>query len=66
MKDTVEARAVKIAAKVMQAAGLCRYESATSCRRIYTDEVTCDKCIRSWLLSKSRKELKDEEKEATT
>ena len=27
MKDTVDSRAVKIAAKVMQAAGLCRYES---------------------------------------
>lgn len=27
MKDTVDSRAVKIAAKVMQAAGLCRYDS---------------------------------------
>ena len=26
MKDTVEGRAVKIAAKIMQAAGLCRYD----------------------------------------
>lgn len=64
MKDTVEARAVKIAAKVMQAAGLCRYEPVTSCRRIYVDETICDKCIRPWLLSKARRELKNEEREA--
>lgn len=62
MKDTEEGRALKIAAKVMQAAGLCRYESATQCKRIYTDESTCDKCIRSWLLAKAKKELKKEEK----
>ena len=30
-KETVEARAVKIAARVMQAAGLCRYDSV--CRK---------------------------------
>ena len=57
-KETVEARAVKIAAKVMQAAGLCRYESAMKCRRLYVDETTCDKCIRAWLISKARNELK--------
>lgn len=57
MKDTIEKRAVKIAAKIMQAAGLCRYESAAKCRRIYTDEKTCDKCIEAWLLSKARKEI---------
>lgn len=27
MKDTVDSRAVKIAAKIMQADGLCRYDS---------------------------------------
>lgn len=61
MKDTVDGRAVKIAAKVMQAAGLCRYESVTSCRHIYVDERTCEKCIRSWLISKSKSELRKEE-----
>lgn len=50
MNETVEARAVKIAAKIMQAAGLCRYDSVSKCRRVYVDESTCDKCIRSWLL----------------
>lgn len=58
MKETTEARAVKIAAKIMQAAGLCRYDSATKCRRVYVDESTCDKCIAAWLLAKARKELK--------
>lgn len=61
MKDTVDSRAVKIAAKIMQAAGLCRYESAASCRRVYVDERTCEKCIRSWLISKAKKELRKEE-----
>jgi|BioPla2DNA2_1021312.scaffolds.fasta_scaffold100604_2 hypothetical protein len=59
-KDTPEARAVKIAAKIMQAAGLCRYESPTQCRRLYVDEKTCDKCIETWLLTKAKKELKKE------
>lgn len=59
-KETVEARVVKIAAKVMQAAGLCRYDSPAKCRRVYVDEKTCDKCIREWLLSKARKELENE------
>lgn len=57
MKDTVEGRAVKIAAKIMQAAGLCRYDDVAKCHRIYVDEKTCDECIRRWLLSKARKEL---------
>ena len=62
MKDTVEARAVKIAAKVMQAAGLCRYDSPTKCR-LFTDPKTCDACIRRWLLNKAKKELEREEAE---
>lgn len=60
MKETVENRAVTIAAKVMQAAGLCRYETPEQCHRVHVDETTCDKCIKAWLLSKARKELKKE------
>lgn len=60
MKDTVEGRAVKIAAKIMQAAGLCRYDDVTKCRRIYVDEKTCDECMKRWLLTKARKELEKE------
>lgn len=56
-KETTERRALKIAAKVMQAAGLCRYDPPIKCRRVYVDEKTCDKCIESWILSKARKEL---------
>ena len=58
-KETVEARAVKIAARVMQAAGLCRYDSVDKCRRIFVDEKVCEGCIRGWLLGKARKELKE-------
>lgn len=58
--DTVEKRAVRIAAKIMQAAGLCRYESAAKCRHVYITEKTCDKCIEAWLLSQARKELERE------
>ena len=60
MSETVEARAVKIAATIMQASGLCRYDSVDKCRRVYTDEGTCERCIRAWLLAKARKELKTE------
>ena len=62
MKETIEARAVKIAAKVMQAAGLCRYDSVEKCRRVHVDETVCDRCIKSWLLSKARSELRKEAK----
>lgn len=57
MMETVEARAVKIAARVMQAAGLCRYDSYEKCRREECDEDTCTKCIERWLLQKAKKEL---------
>ena len=60
MKETVDARAVKIAAKVMQAAGLCRYETPEKCRHVYVNEDICDKCLRSWLITKARRELKGE------
>ena len=41
MKDTIDSRAVKIAARVMQAAGLCRYDSIAKCHRVYVEEITC-------------------------
>ena len=47
--DTIEARAVKIAARIMVADGLCRYESTDQCRRVWPSEQGCEKCIRSWL-----------------
>lgn len=61
---TVEGRAVEIAAVIMQAAGLCRYDSVDKCRRLYPSETDCEACIKRWLLSKARKELAGTQKEA--
>lgn len=58
MPETVEARAVTIAAKIMVAAGLCRYDDLDKCHRLYVDESTCDKCVRSWLITKAKKEMR--------
>lgn len=58
MAETVEARAVKIAAQLFVAGGICKYESVTKCRHVYVDAITCENCIRRFLLSKARKELK--------
>lgn len=62
MKDTIEIRAVKIAAKVLVNDGVCRYESVDQCRRLFVTEEVCRKCIRSWLLSKARSELRKEDR----
>lgn len=62
MKETIESRVVKIAAKAMTAACLCRYDDVTKCRRVFVDEKICDKCIEKWLLAKARKELRKEKK----
>lgn len=56
MKESIESRALTIAARIMQAAGLCRYDTPLKCRRLYVDETTCDKCIRHWLMAKAKKE----------
>ena len=56
-EKTVEGRAVEIAAVVMQASGLCRYDSVDKCRHVFPDESTCERCIKNWLLSKARAEL---------
>lgn len=56
-----EGRAVHIAAVVMQAAGLCRYDSALKCRKSYCpSDDDCVKCIEMWLLAKARRELRRE------
>ena len=64
--QTVEARAVKIAARIMQAVGLCRYGSLDKCRRRHVDEETCDRCIEVWLIAKAREEMKEEQNESNT
>ena len=60
--ETVEARAVKIAARIMVAAGLCRYENDCECKRAYYGSTTCERCIRSWLTTKAKVELSREGK----
>lgn len=60
MLETIEGRAVTIAAKIMTAAGLCRHDTPLKCKKFALDDSTCDKCIRAWLISKAKKELEAE------
>lgn len=55
-------QAVRIAARIIQLVGLCRYESREQCRRVHKNVLVCERCIRSWLLSKARKELREHER----
>ena len=61
--ETIYIRAVKIAAKIMQADGLCRYESPMQCHRAHKDAKICENCIRAWLKAKAKEELKRETEE---
>lgn len=61
MLDTeVDKRAVEIAAEIMQYIGLCRYNSRDECKKENIDCVVCKRCIRNWLRSKARHELRVE------
>lgn len=57
-KQSVERRAVHIAAVIMQADGLCRYDSMDKCRHVCPVDDECVKCIERWLMAKARSELK--------
>lgn len=59
---TEERRAVHIAAVIMQAAGLCRYDDVTKCRRVYVTDDGCVDCMEKWLLAKARAEIRREGK----
>ena len=48
---------MKIAARLMQGVGLCRYDSYDKCRRMACDENICTRCIAKWLITKAGKEL---------
>lgn len=61
MKETVERRAVHIAAVVLVVAGMCRYDTPTKCRRSYPSTEDCEKCIERWLLNKAKKQLQKEQ-----
>lgn len=57
-EQTVEKRAVEIAAAVMVRAGLCRYNSYDKCWKVsFVSERDCTRCIKLWLLGKAKKEL---------
>lgn len=56
-----ERRAVHIAAVIMQAAGLCRYDTYEKCKRFDPANADCVGCIEKWLLAKARREIKREE-----
>lgn len=58
MRESIERRAVHIAAVVMQRAGLCRYDNPFKCRRVdVPDERICVRCIERWLMNKAKKEI---------
>jgi hypothetical protein len=58
-QQTVEGRAVEIAAVIIQMDGLCRYDTVEKCHRIYVDERVCRRCIKMWLLNRAKRELKE-------
>lgn len=62
MKETTEARAVKIAANALREAGVCKRGSMSKCSRLFVDERTCNQCLAGWLLSQARQELEKETK----
>lgn len=65
--QTVEKRAVEIAALIMVRAGLCRYSSYDKCRRLGpVSERDCARCIKLWLIGKAKKELAKEKEDKTT
>ena len=52
-------KALHIAAVIMQADGLCRYDTADKCPKVWPpDEAACVKCIKNWLLARARKEMR--------
>ena len=54
-QEAILAAAVQIAAKTMQAAGLCRYNNPVKdCEKEYPpDREVCDRCIEGWLMAKA-------------
>jgi hypothetical protein len=66
-EQTVEKRAVEIAAVIMVRAGLCRYSTFDKCRKAsFVSERDCARCIKRWLLGKAKKELTREKEDKPT
>lgn len=61
-KAEIDARALTIAAAIMAAAGLCRYEVPDKCKHLYANNEICAKCIKAWVKNKAKQELRKEGK----
>ena len=61
----VDHKAVEVAAKIMQYLGLCRFNSRDKCKKKNVDGAVCQRCIKNWLLSKARQELREEAEAAS-
>ncbi len=60
--SAINERAVKIAARIMQAAGLCSFDNPMKCRKTWPPSPwQCTECIKRWLLGKAKKELELEQ-----
>lgn len=62
IEEAVEGRALRIAADILAAAGLCRHEERGMCAKWRKNEghCGCENCILRWLKRKAREELKGE------
>lgn len=58
--ESVNERALKIAAAVLEADGVCCRPG--KCRRYYVDSQICRKCIKAWLISRAKRELNIQKK----
>ena len=63
MPDTeIESRALDIAAFIMAASGMCKYEMPGRCKRQSANNDICGACIKSWLIFKAKQGLRMEAK----
>ena len=59
-QESVEQRALTIAATVLEVDGVCCRPG--KCRRYYVDSQICRKCIKAWLISRAKRELNIQKK----
>lgn len=52
--ENLELLALEVAARVMEAAGLCRHESRNLCRRKLITKPVCEKCLAEWCLNRAK------------